>query len=37
MAMFAEYRYQNAHDANIAGGPVGNTSNNLSLGVKFKL
>lgn len=37
MAMFAEYRYQNAHDANIAGGPVGNTSNNLSMGLKFKL
>jgi opacity protein-like surface antigen len=37
MAMFAEYRYQNAHDANIGGGPVGNTSDNVSLGVKFKL
>ncbi len=36
-AMFAEYRYQNAHDANIGGGPVGNTSNNLSVGVKFRL
>jgi opacity protein-like surface antigen len=36
-ALFAEYRYQNAHDANIAGAPVGNTSNNLSMGVKFKL
>jgi len=36
-AMFAEYRYQNAHDANIGGGPVGNTSNNLSVGLKFKL
>jgi opacity protein-like surface antigen len=36
MAMFAEYRYQNAHDANITGGPVGNTSNNLSVGVKFR-
>ena len=37
MAMFAEYRYQNAHDANIGGARVGNTSNNLSLGVRFKL
>jgi opacity protein-like surface antigen len=37
MAMFAEYRYQNAHDANIGGARVGNTSNNLSMGVKFKL
>ena len=36
-AMFAEYRYQNAHDANLGGGPVGNTSNNVSLGVKLKL
>jgi opacity protein-like surface antigen len=37
-AMFVEYRYQNAHDANIAGaGAVGNTSDNLSVGVKFSL
>ncbi len=36
--LFAEYRYQNAHDANaglIHG--VGNTSNSLSVGVKFKM
>lgn len=36
--LFAEYRYQNAHNANagtIAG--VGNTSNNLSVGIKFPL
>jgi opacity protein-like surface antigen len=36
--LFAEYRYQNAHDANaglIHG--VGNTSNNLSVGIKFHL
>jgi opacity protein-like surface antigen len=34
----AEYRYQNAHDANIASlGPIGNTSSNLSFGVKFSL
>jgi len=34
--LFAEYRYQNAHDANagvIAG--VGNTSDNVSVGVKY--
>jgi opacity protein-like surface antigen len=36
MGMFAEYRYQNAHDANIGGNAVGNISNNLSLGVKFR-
>jgi opacity protein-like surface antigen len=37
-ALFAEYRYQNAHDANIgAVRHVGNTSNNISLGVKFNL
>jgi opacity protein-like surface antigen len=36
MGMFAEYRYQNAHDANIGGNAVGNTSNNLSMGVKFR-
>jgi opacity protein-like surface antigen len=37
-SLFAEYRYLNAHDANV--GPlanVGNTSNNLSFGVKFDL
>lgn len=34
--LFAEYRYQNAHNANVAGvGQVGNTSNNLSMGVKI--
>ena len=36
--LFAEYRYLNAHDANV--GPfkgVGNTSNNLSVGIKFDL
>jgi opacity protein-like surface antigen len=37
-ALFAEYRYQNAHDANIGAIPhVGNTSNNVSLGVKFNM
>ena len=36
-ALFAEYRHQNAHDTNLGGGPVSNTSNNLSLGVKLKL
>ncbi len=37
-SMFAEYRYQDAHDAN-AGRPDGisNTSNNLSFGVKCHL
>jgi opacity protein-like surface antigen len=37
-SLFAEYRYQNAHDVN-AGGltRVGNTSNNLSFGVKWHL
>jgi len=35
--IFAEYRYQTAHDANIGGGPVGNISNNVSLGLKLKL
>jgi opacity protein-like surface antigen len=35
-ALFAEYRYQNAHNANLPG-PVGNTSNNMSVGVKFGL
>jgi opacity protein-like surface antigen len=37
-SLFAEYRYQNAHDANIgAVRGVGNTSNNVSIGVKFNL
>jgi opacity protein-like surface antigen len=37
-ALFAEYRYQNAHDANIGAiRNVGNTSNNVSLGIKFHL
>lgn len=37
-ALFAEYRYQNAHDANVgATRNVGNTSNNLSIGVKFSM
>jgi opacity protein-like surface antigen len=37
-SLFAEYRYQNAHNVN-AGGltGIGNTSNNLSMGVKFHL
>jgi opacity protein-like surface antigen len=36
--VFAEYRYQNAHDANIAPlTPVGNTSNNVSVGLKFEM
>jgi opacity protein-like surface antigen len=37
-SLFAEYRYQNAHDAN-AGGltGIGNTSNNLSIGVKWHM
>jgi len=37
-SLFAEYRYQNAHDVN-AGGltQVGNTGNNLSFGVKWHL
>jgi opacity protein-like surface antigen len=37
-SIFAEYRYQNAHDVN-AGGltQVGNTGNNLSFGVKWRL
>lgn len=37
-SIFAEYRYQNAHDVN-AGGltRVGNTGNNLSFGVKWRL
>jgi len=37
-SLFAEYRYQNAHNVN-AGGltQIGNTSNNLSVGVKWRL
>lgn len=37
-SLFAEYRYQNAHDVN-AGGltNIANTSNNLSVGVKWHL
>jgi opacity protein-like surface antigen len=35
-SLFAEYRYQNAHDANIGAiKGVGNISNNLSMGVRF--
>jgi opacity protein-like surface antigen len=38
MSLFTEYRYQNAHDANISGlTHVGNTSNNVSVGLKFGL
>lgn len=38
MALFTEYRYQNAHDANIGAlTGVGNTSNNISVGMKFSL
>jgi opacity protein-like surface antigen len=38
MSIFTEYRYQNAHDANISSlAGVGNTSNNLSIGLKFSL
>jgi opacity protein-like surface antigen len=37
-SLFVEYRYQNAHDANIgAVRGVGNTSSNVSVGVKFNL
>lgn len=36
-SMFAEYRYQNAHNVNLSIPNVGNTSNNLSVGVKFNL
>jgi opacity protein-like surface antigen len=36
-SLFSEYRYQNAHDANAGIPGVGNTSNNLSVGVKFNL
>ena len=37
-SLFAEYRYQNAHNVN-AGGltGIGNTSNSLSFGVKFHM
>lgn len=36
--LFVEYRYQNAHDVNAGGFTnVGNTSNNLSVGVKWNL
>lgn len=38
MTLFTEYRYQNAHDANIGAlTGVGNTSNNISVGMKFSL
>ena len=38
MSLFTEYRYQNAHDANVGTlRGVGNTSNNLSIGLKFSL
>jgi opacity protein-like surface antigen len=38
MNLFAEYRYQNAHGVNIGAlHDVGNTSNNLSIGMKFHL
>ena len=37
-SLFAEYRYQNAHNVNAGGlSNVGNTSNNLSFGVKWHL
>jgi opacity protein-like surface antigen len=36
-SFFTEYRYQNAHNAFAAVPNVGNTSNNLSVGVKFNL
>jgi opacity protein-like surface antigen len=37
-SIFAEYRYQNAHDINAGGlSQIGNTSNNLSFGVKWHL
>ncbi|HEX4296150.1 MAG TPA: outer membrane beta-barrel protein [Rhizomicrobium sp.] len=38
--LFAEYRYQQAHDANLdipVATRVGNTTNNVSVGVKFDL
>jgi opacity protein-like surface antigen len=38
MTLFTEYRYQNAHDANIGVlQGVGNTSNSISVGMKFSL
>ena len=38
MSLFTEYRYQNAHDANVGAlSGVGNTSNNISVGMKFSL
>jgi len=37
MKLFAEYRYQNAHDVNVGGLPIGNTSNSLSVGMKFHM
>jgi opacity protein-like surface antigen len=37
-SLFAEYRYQNAHDVNAGGlSGISNTSNNLSFGVKWHL
>ncbi len=37
-SIFAEYRYQNAHDVNLPfAHPLGNTSNNVSVGLKFSL
>ena len=37
-SLFAEYRYQDAHDVNAGGlAQVGNKSNNLSFGVKWHL
>ncbi|MEJ0041313.1 MAG: hypothetical protein WDM81_03485 [Rhizomicrobium sp.] len=36
--LFAEYRYQNAHDANVVPlTGVGYTSNNVSVGLKFDM
>jgi opacity protein-like surface antigen len=37
-SLFAEYRYQNAHNVNVGAlSNIGNTSNNLSVGVKWHL
>ena len=36
-SLFAEYRYQNAHNVNVGLNTVGDTSNNLSFGVKWHL
>jgi opacity protein-like surface antigen len=37
-SLFTEYRYQNAHDANIGGVTnVGNTTDNVSVGIKFNM